>query len=201
MSLEIVWSALSEARWESAETLRDILGVDEATLERVLVFLVRWDFAETRMSPDLQVRRKAGVISPVDVISLLRSASTQTIAMPGRWKLAERVACRKCGGRNFKYVGENQVECTKCHEEQWYAIEVGKGERWLEEERSEQQPTLLRRIFIMMGLPQVAFIREMPKATRFYWFRCSACKKTSADYYHGHEKYLTCQFCEKKNVF
>jgi hypothetical protein len=29
-----------------------------------------------------------------------------------------------CGGRGFRVVGENEVECTKCHEHQWYAIEI-----------------------------------------------------------------------------
>ncbi|HKM50867.1 MAG TPA: hypothetical protein VJZ75_06785 [Candidatus Bathyarchaeia archaeon] len=64
--------------------------------------------------------------SPVKVITLLRSIANQSPFKPSQLWLAERVACRECGGRNFNHLGENQVECTRCLEKQWYTIEINK---------------------------------------------------------------------------
>jgi hypothetical protein len=128
MFLEVVWSALPEGRWESARTLEETSGVDEGTLRRVVEFLVRWDFAEVQRSPELRVKRKTGVISPVEVLGLLRSVTASKTGLRmsnGRVRLAERVSCRICAGRRFRGVGKNQVECLRCHETQWYAIDIG----------------------------------------------------------------------------
>ncbi len=126
MFLETVWAALPEERWETAEALERTSGVDEDTLKRVVNFLVRWDFVETRRFPDLRIRRKAGALSPVEVVGLLGAVtSTKPIQLEqnGRARLAERVACIACGNRNLIFLTENEVECTKCHEKQWFAIE------------------------------------------------------------------------------
>ena len=125
MFLEMVWSALSEDHWLEASELKATSGADENTLMRVVDFLVRWNFAEIRKEPSLQVKRKPGAISPIDVVQVLRAAqeTPQLKAVPsGAFRLAERVACRICGGRRLRATGRNEVECTKCHERQWYAI-------------------------------------------------------------------------------
>ncbi len=127
MFLEAVWSVLPEGKWESAKALEEASGLDEGTLKRIVDFLVRWDFVESRQFPELQVRRKAGTISPVEVVSLLRSVATGQpgLLIPtGGVRLAERVACRACGGRTLSFLGENEVECAGCHEKQWYALEI-----------------------------------------------------------------------------
>jgi len=124
--LETVWAALPEKRWESAEALGRTSGVDEDTLKRVVDFLVRWDFVETGRFPELRIRRKAGALSPVEAVGLVSAAiSTQPIPLEknGRARLAERIACLACGNRNFTFLEGNEVECTKCHEKQWFAIE------------------------------------------------------------------------------
>jgi len=66
MILESVWSVLPEGRWESAKALEEASGLDEGTLKRVVDFLVRWEFVESKHFPELQIRRKAGTISPVE---------------------------------------------------------------------------------------------------------------------------------------
>jgi hypothetical protein len=127
MFLEAVWSALPEGKWESAKALGETSGLDEGTLKRIVDFLVRWDFVESRHFPELQVKRKVGRISPVEVVSLLRSVTSSQpgLLIPsGRVRLAERVACRACGGRTLSFLGENEVECVRCHEKQWYALEI-----------------------------------------------------------------------------
>jgi hypothetical protein len=125
--LEVVWSALSEQRWQSVKELEAASGVGEGTLMRVVDFLVRWDFAEMQTSPSLHVKRKSGAISPVDVVELLRAVTPQVATIPKRGRrLAERVACRVCGNLRLNSIAENEVECTKCHERQWFAIEIPK---------------------------------------------------------------------------
>jgi hypothetical protein len=125
--IEVVWSALSEDQWLSASELKAASGADDNTLARIVDFLVRWNFAEIRHSPSLHVKRRSGAISPTDVVGLLRAVneSKEAPVIPKRGvRLAERVACRSCGGRGFRVVGENDVECTNCQERQWYAIEI-----------------------------------------------------------------------------
>lgn len=125
MFLEVVWSALSEQRWQSAKELEATSGVDEGTLMRVVDFLVRWDFAETRPFPSLHVKRKSGALSPVEVVGVLRAVTPQVTTIPKRGRrLAERVACRICGNLRLNFLSENEVECTKCGERQWFAIEI-----------------------------------------------------------------------------
>jgi hypothetical protein len=124
MTLEGVWKVLRDGRWESKRTLSSASGVDDARLGRIMNFLERWQFTETRNAPDLQIRRIPGMNSPVKVITLLRSLANQSPIKPGRFRLAERVNCRACGARNFNHLGENEVECTRCHEKQWYTIEI-----------------------------------------------------------------------------
>lgn len=124
--LETVWAALPEERWESAEALGRRSGVDADTLKRVLDFLVRWDFVETGRFPDLRIRRRAGALSPVEVVDLLRTVTSKQptpLNQSSRTRLAERVACRACGSRNFTFLSGNEVKCTRCNERQWFAIE------------------------------------------------------------------------------
>jgi len=126
MFLETVWDALPEKRWASTEALEKTSGVDSATLRRVVDFLVRWDFAETTKFPEPRIRRKAGALSPVEVLSLLRTVNrTQPTprTQPPHARIAERVACRACGNTNLIPSTRNEVKCTKCNEKQWFAIE------------------------------------------------------------------------------
>jgi len=57
-------------------------------------------------------------------------------------------------------------------------------------------PDILKRLLIRLGFPQPAFVRYIPKATQFFWFRCMKCKKVSTDYLHGYSRYFTCEFCK-----
>lgn len=200
MLLENVWSALSVDGWKSAETVQERAGIDADTFRRVIGFLVRWNFIETRKSPSLQVRRRSGTISPVDVASLLQSVTGQPGLSPTKMQgnLAERVACRACGGRSFSFLGENQVECKGCGEKQWFTIRIDEKQ---ELEACAVRPRLFRNLLLRLGLPQQAFVRNIPKPTRFYWFRCLVCKKNSTDYFHGHSRILRCQFCRTENAF
>jgi len=124
--LDAVWEALSERLWRSPDELRAASGTDESTFNRIINFLVHWDFVETQLLPDLHVKRKAGAISPTEVANVV-GACSQTPRMisekQGR-RIAERVACRICGGRSLTFVGENQVDCTQCLERQWYTIDA-----------------------------------------------------------------------------
>jgi hypothetical protein len=134
MFLEAIWSALSDDQWLSVNELRAVSGADENTLTRIVDFLSRWNFVEVRRSPSLHVKRRIGVMSPAEVVGLLRAvgdhSETETVTMPKRgMRLAERIACQLCGGRSFHVVGENEVECTTCHEEQWYAIDIPPSEK------------------------------------------------------------------------
>jgi hypothetical protein len=128
MLLEVVWSALCENEWLSSNELKAASGADDTTLMRIVDFLVRWNFAEVRRSPSFQVRRRSNTISPSQVVGLLRTitGTSQAIVRDRErmFRLAERVACRTCGGTRLHVVGQNQVECTKCHERQWHTIEI-----------------------------------------------------------------------------
>jgi hypothetical protein len=138
LTLEEVWKVLGKGRWESKRTLSWASGLDGPTLDRIINFLDRWDFVETRNTSDLQVRRKPCTTSPVEVIKVLRRVVASQSRL--RRQLAERVACQACGGRNFRNVGDNRVECDRCHEEQWYSIELYEDMRELKATQPEEHP-------------------------------------------------------------
>jgi hypothetical protein len=151
--LEAVWSAIPELEWETPEGLEKTSGVDEGTLKRIIEFLVRWDFVEVRLSPNLQVRRKAGAISPVEIASSLRIVSEIEKATPsGRVRIATRIACRACGGRTLSFSGPNQVQCAYCYEKQWHAIEIDKTTMKLDT-KLPKRPGILEQISARLRLP------------------------------------------------
>jgi len=125
---DVVWSALCENEWLSSRELKAASGADDKALASILDFLVRWNFAEVRRSPGLHVRRRSGAISPTEVVGLLRTINeTSQIEITKRkrpFRFAERVACRTCGNACLRPVGENEVECARCHERQWYTIVI-----------------------------------------------------------------------------
>jgi len=201
MTLEGVWEVLENGRWESKQALREASGVDDNTLSRIINFLDRWDFVEIQRTPDLLVRRRPGAISPVETFNLLRSINGG-LSVPSRHRrLAERVACRVCGGRNLTLVNANEVECVRCHEKQWFALEIGEPLTDRESAQVPERPGLLRRIFVRLGFPQEAFRRYIPKPVRYFWFRCTSCGRISTDYPHGYSRYLTCPSCECHNYY
>jgi len=59
----------------------------------------------------------------------------------------------------------------------------------------EIQPNALKRTLLRLGFPQFAFSRNIPKATRYFWFKCGNCKKIANDYAHGYARYFTCPHC------
>ena len=115
MPVEDVWAALTEGKWQSFQPLRNISGLDEDSLTRVVNFPVRWNFAESCRLRELRVRRKPGTISPPEIVALLHTLTQdrRVKTLSGQVGiLAERVACRVCGGQDFTRLGENQVECS-----------------------------------------------------------------------------------------
>jgi hypothetical protein len=206
MTLEAVWQILAKGRWESNQALEKASGVDDDTLTRIINFLDRWKFVDIRQSPELMVKRKAYALSPVETFDLLRAiANRSSPPIPTtRPKIAERVACRACNGRALSFVGLNEVECNQCHEKQWHAIEAKEDGETLTDREGTRSPAplgLQDRILVRLGHPQKAFDAHIPKSTQYFWFRCTRCKETSADYPHGHSKYLTCPLCHTKNQF
>lgn len=113
--------------------------------------------------------------------------------------IAERIACRSCGEPNLKFVQRNEVEGVTWHKNQWYAVGT---ERHVNVDYGGiyPEPHQLRRMLIRVGRPQKAFLAKIPKETQYYWFRCTNCGETSADYAHGYAKYLTCPRC-RSNVY
>lgn len=114
----------------------------------------------------------------------------------GQAWLALRVACSRCGGHQLTRVQQNLVECSDCHTKQWSILNLQR-----QEEDSSWQPDspgIIKRFMIRLGFPQRAFVRYIPKATQFFWFRCMKCKKNSTDYVHGYSKYFICQFCQSE---
>ena len=202
--LDAIWSALPEGRWISRKALKEATATDEDTLTRVIHFLTRWNFIESRTSPELQLRRKEGAIDPLKTVDLLqevtRAKGPSSILTSGRRRVAERLACRICGGKSLSYAGGNMVECNRCHERQWYAIDVGQSSLNSDVD-SGGKPSLLARILVRLGRPQPASWQQLSKPTLFYWFRCMVCKKICTDYQHGLRRYLTCQFCKGQNYF
>jgi hypothetical protein len=125
LPLEDVWAALPEERWESVDVVARASGLTRDVVDRCISFLVRWDFVESEYFPHLRVRRRLGVVSPTAVIKLLRSLVGIQESSSGNSKvIAERIACRICGSRQFKARGPNQVECCRCSERQWFRIKA-----------------------------------------------------------------------------
>jgi len=187
--LEVVWSRLSERRWRPLRDLEESTGADSSKLMRIIDFLVSWEFAEVRHSPNPQIRRRAGSLPPVDVVELLDVGLDGTLTGRKRSiKVAERVSCSICGGNRLRRVDINEVECVYCHERQWYSIEIS-GHRY------EKPPNGLQKTLVRLGFPQFAFIKSMPKPTRYYYFMCNRCRKISSDYAHGFSRYFTCPHC------
>ncbi len=196
MFLEAVWSAIPELEWETPETLKKTSGLDEGTLRRTVDFLVRWEFVEVRQYPGLQIRRKPGAVSPVEIVSLLRSIGDEESPTPsGRVRIATRVACRTCGHRKLTLSGHNEVECATCHEKQWFALEIDKANMKLEETETPIRLGILRRMLVRLGFPQPAFRRYLPRQLQYFWFWCTECSQVSADYPHGYSRYMKCEFC------
>ena len=124
MTLEGVWEVLEDGQWESKTELGAASGVDENTLNSLINFLDRWNFIEVRRDPELQVRRRpSAALSPLDVIQILHSIANEPADPRTGRTIAERVACRSCGGSQLELTGENEVKCTTCHEKQWYKLE------------------------------------------------------------------------------
>ena len=187
--LEVVWSRLSERRWRPLKELEECTGADSGRLMRIVDFLVSWEFAEVRHSANPQIRRKPGTLPPVDVVELLDVGLEGALtAWKRSFRVAERVACRVCGFGELRRVGVNEVECVKCHERQWYSIEIS-------EHAYEKQPKGIRKTLVRLGFPQFAFMKSTPKPTRYYYFLCNGCKRISADYAHGHSRYFVCPHC------
>jgi len=120
LTLEAVWQLLEVGTWASRQALKEACGVDDDTLDRIINFLSRWSFIDVQLSPEILIRRRSGVASPLETFDLLRSLTHE----PTGHKVAERVACRVCNGNRLTFVGENEVECGQCKEKQWYTIEV-----------------------------------------------------------------------------
>ena len=200
VTFQNVWDLLENYQWRSKQTLSEASSVDIDTLDRLINFLDRWGFVEIRRTPELLVRRGPGAVSVVETFNLLCSIN-RGLPDSGRRRVAERVACRVCGGRNLSSVGENLVECMECHEKQWFAVEVDESYRNAESAELPRRLGLFRRVFVRLGFPQEAFCRHAPKPVRYFWFRCASCGKVSADYPHGHSRYLTCPSCECHNHF
>ena len=123
--LEAVWSALDTYEWKPLGALKKVSGADEGLLIRLVDFLKRWDFIETRRTPELRIRRRANAIPPLAGLEILRTAATDKAqrALSNQRRLAERVMCRRCGSKSFLHVAKNEVECAECHERQWFAID------------------------------------------------------------------------------
>ena len=196
MFLEAVWSAIPELEWETPEALKKTSGLDEGTLKRTVDFLVRWEFVEVRQYPGLQIRRKPGAVSPVEIVSLLRSiGDPKPLTQNGRVRIATRVACRACGRRNLTFSGKNEVECATCHEKQWLTLEIDKAALKFDDSETPIRPGPLKRMLVRLGFPQPAFRRYLPRQLQYFWFWCNECSRVSADYPHGYSRYMTCEFC------
>jgi hypothetical protein len=129
MLVKDVWAVLTEEKWQSLQALRNMSGLDSDSLTRVVNFLVRWNLAECRQLQELHIRRRSGAISPMEIVALLHALTQDSRVKASSGQvgiLAERVACRNCGGRELIRLGGNKVECTHCGEQQWLAIEKPK---------------------------------------------------------------------------
>jgi hypothetical protein len=170
LTLESVWGILESGQWESKDALKKASGVDDDTLTGIIDFLDRWQFIETKRTPELLVRRKSGVISPVETLQILRSINSETTETTSQKPntIAERVACRRCGRRQLTSIGNNEVECVTCHEKQWYRLEGCESLGTTEPEIAARQAELvLKGILIRLGRPRKAFFASIPKAIQY----------------------------------
>ena len=131
-SLKSVWHSLEGGKWKSEAALRQACGADDDTLTRIINFLARWQFVDIKPSPELLVRRKPGSISPLETFEILRRLASGSPPPTTRPRIAERVACRRCGSPELRFLGVNEVECTRCHEKQWYTIVSKEKTRFLD---------------------------------------------------------------------
>jgi len=132
MLIESLWSSLTDT-WQFIDDLRTKSDLDEETFRKVFNFLGKWGFIEIRGLPKVCVRRRPGVISPLLTVQLLRTLTNQPEPKPKtNHVIAERISCRNCGSKNLRLIHQNQVECTKCSEKQWYAIEIAPLKRLCE---------------------------------------------------------------------
>ena len=122
--LERVWRLLEDGEWGSKQTLSEASGLDYETLDPIIQFLTNWEFVDVERSPELLVRRRASVESPMEVAKTLQALALSEDEPSNQRRVAERVACRVCGGRDLKFTDRNQVECTQCHETQWHTIQT-----------------------------------------------------------------------------
>jgi Zn finger protein HypA/HybF involved in hydrogenase expression len=187
-----VWDKLKDGEWESKTELEAACGDDLGSLTRIINFLERWDFVDVQKWPELRVRRKSNAFSPMETFELFRELAPAKIERV----IAKRIACRNCGGRELKFVERNEVQCTTCREKQWYTLGREDPSNRVDEPTAHAEPSLVGRILIRLGHAQTAFRANIPRETQYYWFRCTTCGKTSADYPHGHAKYLTCPTCK-----
>lgn len=201
-TLETVWRILENGKWERKAALLEACSVSDETLINVITFLTRWNFVEIEQNPELRIRRKPGAISPVKILEVLHGiADRDPIQKTGR-KLAERLACRVCNGRELNFVGANEVECNRCYEKQWYSVEAPEPlRRSAAETEAPEELSIGGRLLVRLGHPQKAFQANIPNATKYFWFRCTSCGKNSTDHAHGHSRYLTCPQCQTRNQF
>jgi hypothetical protein len=135
--------------WATPERIHETSGVDEQRIDAILNFLIRWKFVDESGDSKFSVRRRAGVMSPTSAFVGLRTlieANMNLGSSPRQACLAERVACRACGGRNFNFLKHNLIECGQCGERQWYTIRIGGKSRIQEQIATVSQAGWLRHL-------------------------------------------------------
>jgi len=128
-ALKCVWHSLECEKWVSRAALKAASGADDNSLTCIINFLERWEFVDVKPFPQLLLRRKPGSFSPMEIYEVLRRLADQSAPRTSRPRIAERVACRACSSRELNFVGSNEVECIRCHEKQWYALEAEAGSK------------------------------------------------------------------------
>jgi hypothetical protein len=150
VALRSVWHSLECGKWISRAALKEASGTDDDNLTCIIAFLTRWEFVDVKPFPELLLRRKPGSFSPMEIYEVLRRLADQSAPPTSRSRIAERVACRACSSRELDFVGPNEVECTRCREKQWYAIEATAGTK----RKSPMHLRLLNQISSRLGLLQ-----------------------------------------------
>jgi hypothetical protein len=128
LSIDAVWEAIPVKEWATPERIHEASGVDEQRIKAILNFLIRWKFVDESGDSKFSVRRRVGVMSPTAAFVALRTlieADKDLGSSPRQACLAERVACRACGGHFFNFLEQNLIECSQCGERQWYIIRIG----------------------------------------------------------------------------
>jgi hypothetical protein len=147
-ALENVWQSLESGKWISRAALKEACLIDDDTLTQIIIFLGRWEFVDIKSSPEPLLRRKLGSISPMETFGVLCGLANKSPTPPTRFSIAERVACRACNWQELSFVGVNEVECDRCHERQWYTIELREEAQFLRRLR------FVDRVLVWLGLPQ-----------------------------------------------